>query len=119
MPCGIGGVTLFLGNAGAIYQGVRGRALVGLWVQQWLLRRVNLLLFRNPLVVHFNLVPNFWQPTDPISRLEVLCGGSRSMELEAAREIWRRFGSSVSYALYIGSAARFVGEGLGPVIPLP
>ena len=29
---GGGGVTLFLDNAGAIYQGVRGRASVGLWV---------------------------------------------------------------------------------------
>ena len=29
---GLGGVTLFLDNAGAIYQGVRGKASVGLWV---------------------------------------------------------------------------------------
>ena len=35
---GWGEVTLFIHNAGAIYQGVRGRASVGLWVQQWILR---------------------------------------------------------------------------------
>ena len=29
---GWGGVALFLDNTGAIYQGVRGGALVGLWI---------------------------------------------------------------------------------------
>ena len=72
------GVTLFLDNAGAIYQGVRGRASVGLWVQQRVLWRVNLLPFWHPLVVHFVFVPSFLQPADLVSRLEQLCGGSRS-----------------------------------------
>ena len=67
---GGGGVTLFLDNAGAIYQGVRGRASIGLWVQQWILRKVNLLLFRCPVVVHFVFVPTSLQPADPVSRLE-------------------------------------------------
>ena len=75
---GWGGVILFLDNAGAIYQGVRGRASVGLWLQLWILRKVNLLLFRHPLVVHFVFVPTFLQPADPISRLEASCGGSRA-----------------------------------------
>ena len=65
---GWGGVTLFLDNAGGIYQGVRGRASVGLWVQQWILRKVNLQLFRCPLVVHFVFVPTSLQPADPVSR---------------------------------------------------
>ena len=74
-----------------------------LWVEQWLLRRIKVPLFGNPLVVHFIFVPNFLQPADCVSRLEALCEGSRSTALEAARDPWRRLGSNVSCALYIGS----------------
>ena len=95
---GWGGVTMFLDNAGAIYQGVRGRASAGLWVQQWILRNVNLLLFRHPLVVHFVFVPTFLQPVDPISGLEVSCGGCIARALEPTHGI---FG------------------GWGPIYPLP
>ena len=122
LACHVGGrgVTLFVDtNAGAIYQGVRGRASVGLWIQQWLLRRINLLLFRNALVVRFVFLPSFLHPADRVSRLEALCEGSRSMALEAAREIWRRLANNILYALYIGLVARYVGEGLGAVIPVP
>ena len=114
-----GGVTLFSDNAGAIYQGVRGSASVGWWVQQWILRKVNLLLFRHPLVVHFVFVPTFLQPADPISRLEASCGGSRARAFEAARGIWQQLGDNLSYALYIGSVARYVGDALGPIVSLP
>ena len=89
--CG-GGVTLFLDNAVAINQGVRGRASVGLWVQQW---------------VH------------PISRLEAFCGGCKARAFEATRGIQRQLGDNMCHALYIGSMAQYVGEALGPVVPLP
>ena len=92
---------------------------MGLWVQQWVLRRVNLLRFRQPLVVYFVFVPSSLQPADPVSRLEELCGGSRSQALEAARVIWRRLGDNMSCALYIGSVAWYVGGDLGRVVPLP
>ena len=116
---GWGVVTLFLDNAGAIYQGVRGRASVGLWVQQWSLRKVNLLLFRCPVVVHFVFVPTFLQPADPVSRLEASYGGCRARALGAARHIWRKLGNNLSYALYIGSVARYVGSALLKVRALP
>ena len=115
---GWGGVALFLDNAGAIYQGVRGRASVGLWIQQWLLRRINLLLFGHPLVVHFVFVPSPLQPADPVSRLEGVCGGSRAAALERARDIWGRLGGDLSYALYIGSVARYIRRDWVPVTPL-
>ena len=98
---------------------MRGRASVGLWVQQWILRKVNLLLFRYPVVVHFVVVPTFLQPADPVSRLEASCGGSRASALGAARAIWRNLGDNLSYALYIGSVARYVGSALGQMRPLP
>ena len=116
---GWGEVTLVLDNAGAIYQSVRGRASVGLWVEQWILRKVNLLLFRYPVVVHFVFVPTFLQPADPVSRLEASCGGCRASALGAARAIWRNLGDNLSYALYIGSVARYVGSALGQLRPLP
>ena len=90
-----------------------------MWVQQWILRKVNLLLFRHPLVVHFVFVPTFLQPADLVSRLEASCGGCRTRAFEIARGIWRQLGDNVSYALYIGSVARYVGDALGPVVPLP
>ena len=64
---GGGGDSVF-DNARAIYQGVQGRVSVGLWVQQWVLRRVNLLPFRHPRVVHFVFVPSLLQPVDRVSR---------------------------------------------------
>ena len=76
---------------------------MGLWVQQWLLRRVNVHVFRDSLVVHFVSVPSFLKPAHPVSRLEALCGGSRSTALRAAQVIWRWLGDSVSNALYIRS----------------
>ena len=81
--------------------------------------KVNLLLFRHPLVVHFVFVPTFLQPAGPISRLEASCGGFRARALEAARGIWRRLGDNLSYALYITSVARYVGDALGSVVALP
>ena len=80
---------------------------------------VNLLLFRHPLVVHFVFVATFLQPADPVSRLEALCGGCRARALEAARGIWQRLGDNLSYALCIGSVARYVGDALGPLVALP
>ena len=114
-----GGGRLLLDNARAIYQGVRGRASVGLWVQQWILRKVNLLLFTCPVVVHFLFVPTFLQPADPVSRFEASCGGCRARALRAPRDIWPRLGDNLSYALYIGSVARYVGSVLGKVMALP
>ena len=98
---------------------MRGRASVGLWVQQWILRKVNLLLFRCPVVVHFVFVPTFLQPADPVSRLEASCGGCRAKALGVARDIWRKLGDNLSYALYIGFVARYVGSALGKVMALP
>ena len=72
---------------------------MGLWVQQWILRKVNLLLFRHPLVVQFVFVPTFLQPADPISRLEASCGGCRARAREAARGMWRRLGPQ--FVLYL------------------
>ena len=115
---GWGGVTLFLDNVGAIYKGVRGRAFVGLWVQQWILRKVHLLLFRCPLVVHFVFVPTFLQPAEAVSRSEASCGGCRARAPEAARGIWQRLGDNLSYALYFGFVARLLGDALGPVVAL-
>ena len=68
-PLGWGGVTLFLDDACAIYQGVGG-ASVGWGVQRWVLRKVNLLMFRHPVAVHLVFVPSFLQPADPVSRVE-------------------------------------------------
>ena len=92
---------------------------MGLWVRQWILRTVNLLLFWHGLVVHFVFVPTFLQPADPISRLEASCGGCRARAFEAARGIWLQLGDNLSYALYIGSVAWYVGHALGPIVPLP
>ena len=75
------------------------------------------MLFRQPLVVHFVFVPSLLQPADPVSRLEAMCGGSRSFAIEAAQGIWERLGDDLSYARYIGCVVRYVGGGLGPVIP--
>ena len=84
---------------------------MGLWVQQWVLRQVNLLLLRHHLAVHFVFVPSFLQPADRVSRLEELCGGSRSQAHEAAGAIWRRLGDNVSGTG--GSMAEGVGGGRG------
>ena len=71
------------------------------------------------MVVHFVFVPTFLQPADPVSRLEASCGGCRARALGAARDIWWRFGENLSYALYIGSVARYVGNAMGQVMALP
>ena len=83
------------------------------------MRKVTLLLFKCPVVVHFVFVPTFLQPADPVSRLEASCRGCRARALGAARDIWRRLGDNLSYALYIGSVARYVGGALGQVMALP
>ena len=70
-------------------------------------------------MVHFVFVPTFMQPADPISRLEASCGGCRAWALEAARGIRQRLGDNLSYALYIGSVARYVGDALGLMVALP
>ena len=71
------------------------------------------------MVVHFVFVPTFLQPADPVSRLEASCGGCRGRALGAARDIWRRLADNLSYALYIGSVARYVRSALGRVMGLP
>ena len=85
LACHLGwqGVALFLDSAGVIYHGVQGRALVGLWVQQWLLRRINVWLFRRPLVVHFVFVQSFLQPAGPLLQFEA-GGGSRAVAADTA-----------------------------------
>ena len=70
-------------------------------------------------MVHLGFVPKFLQPADPVSRLEASCGGCRARALGAARDIWQRLGHNLSYALYIGSVARYVGDALRPVVALP
>ena len=64
-------------------------------------------------------VPIFLQPADPVSTLQASCGRCRARALRAAHDIWQRLGDNLSYALYIGSAARYVGDALGPVVALP
>ena len=76
---------------GQIYKGVRGKALVGFWGQQWLLKRSILLLFRHPLLVHFVFVPSlslcrvFVTRLMPCLEQEAMCGGLSAMAVEVAR----------------------------------
>ena len=124
---------------------MRGRALVGRWVQQWLLWHINLLLFRHPLVVHFVFMPSFffcshwalflgWRETVvgrvlwPLRRLG-WCGCSwvRAPHLLYICSVARSVGSDMGFVvplqraphlLYICSVARSVGSDMGFVVPL-
>ena len=87
-----------------------GRASVGRWLQQWLLRHIKVLLFR-----HTVFEPTFLQPA-----WDCAYGGSFLSSVQQAKVVWVRLEEEPSLTLYIGSVTRYVGldDDMGPVIPL-
>jgi hypothetical protein len=93
----------------ALAQVLRLRAGIGLKLQQRLLRGLVGLLTKSPVTLLLVWVPSELQPADPLSRIDVMCRGSREEATSRARDTWGKLQVRWEDTRFIGQLSLFTG----------